>query len=429
MTEMHVAILLADLALIIVVARVVGRLAKALGQPSVIGEIVAGVLLGPTLFHGAVADTLFPGEVRPYLGALANLGLVLLMFVVGLEFDFGRLRGSGRVAGATIVGSTLVPFGLGLLLAWFLIRDYEPADRTAFVLFIGVAVSVTAFPVLARILDDRGMNGTWLGAMALSTAAICDLAAWTALAGIQALAGAAGQEHWKVLLMVPYALVLLTCVRPLLKRVLERRGPDGLTSPGGFVLVVAGALVSAAVTQLLGLHFVIGAFLFGLVMPRPGRADVREALLHRTQYTTGLLLPVYFIVAGLKVDLSEIGSSELFQLGVIMLVAVVGKFAGTWVAARSQGLSSRGAAVLASLMNTRGLTELIALSIGLEAGLIDERLYSLFVVMAVGTTAMTGPLLRWLMGGGDGIQAQLEPEFPVPSVQSRKSLRKVPVGS
>lgn len=429
MTEMHAAILLADLALIIVVARVVGRLAKALGQPSVIGEIVAGVLLGLTLFHGAVADTLFPGEVRPYLGALANLGLVLFMFVVGLEFDFGRLRGSGRVAGATIVGSTLVPFGLGLLLAWFLIRDYEPADRTAFVLFIGVAVSVTAFPVLARILDDRGMNGTWLGAMALSTAAICDLAAWTALAGIQALAGAAGQEHWKVLLMVPYALVLLTCVRPLLKRVLERRGPDGLTSPGEFVLVVAGALVSAAVTQLLGLHFVIGAFLFGLVMPRPGRADVREALLHRTQYTTGLLLPVYFIVAGLKVDLSEIGSSELFQLGVIMLVAVVGKFAGTWVAARSQGLSSRGAAVLASLMNTRGLTELIALSIGLEAGLINERLYSLFVVMAVVTTAMTGPLLRWLMGGADGIQAQLEPEFPMPSVQSRKSLRKVPVGS
>ncbi|MCT9008484.1 cation:proton antiporter domain-containing protein [Streptomyces sp. NPDC054766] len=425
MTEIDAAILLADLALIIVVARAVGRLAKALGQPSVIGEIVAGVLLGPTLLHGAVADTLFPGEVRPYLTALANLGLVLFMFVVGLEFDFGRLRGSGRVAGATVVGSTLVPFGLGLLLAWFLIRDYAPADRTAFVLFIGVAVSVTAFPVLARILDDRGMNGTWLGAMALSTAAICDLAAWTALAGIQALAGVQGQEHWTVLLMVPYALVLITCVRPLLKRVLDRQGPEGLTSPGGFVLVVAGALASAAVTQLFGLHFVIGAFLFGLVMPRPRRADVREALLHRTRYTTGLLLPVYFIVAGLKVDLSRIGSSGLLQLGMIMLVAVTGKFAGTWVAARSQGIPSRGAAVLATLMNTRGLTELIALSIGLEAGLINERLYSLFVLMAVVTTAMTGPLLRWLMGGGTGTRAQLEPEVLVPSAQSGEARWKV----
>lgn len=421
MTETQVAILLVDLALILAVCRVAGRLARALGQPAVIGEIGAGVLLGPTLFDGAVADTLFPVEIRPHLGVLANLGLVLFMFLVGLEFDFGRLRGAGRIAGAAVAGSTLLPFGLGLLLAWYLVGDYQPANSTAFALFIGVAVSVTAFPVLARILTDRGMGGTLLGTLALSTAAICDLAAWTALVGIQVLAGTGGQSPWKVLLVVPYVLLLLFGVRPLLRKVLAPRGPDGNSagpdgkpagpgrSAGPLVIALTGALVSAAVTQLLGLHFVIGAFLFGLVMPRQEIPGLREDLVRRTEHTTAILLPVYFVVAGLKVDLSGIGAEGLVHLGLILLVAITGKFGGTWVAARSQGLSSRSAAVLASLMNTRGLTELIALGIGLEAGLIDERLFSLFVVMAVLTTAMTGPLLRWFARPDSAGPAEPEP--------------------
>ncbi|MFI9243928.1 cation:proton antiporter [Streptomyces sp. NPDC053086] len=408
MTETQVAILLADLALIIVVAQVVGRIARMLGQPAVIGEIVGGVLVGPTLLDGAVADALFPMDVRPYLGALANLGLVLFMFFVGMEFDFDRLRGSGRIAGATVVGSTLVPFVLGLLLAVVLMNEHRPANRPAFMLFIGVAVSVTAFPVLARILADRGMSGTWLGAVALSTAAICDLAAWTTLAGVQALAGGSHRNYWQVMLVVPFAVFLITCVRPLLRRGLTGGERDRQMTPGVFAVVVSGALLSAAVTQLIGLHFVIGAFLFGIVMPRlePGR--FREDLLHRTQSLTGMLLPVYFITAGLKVDLSGIGVTGLYELGLILAVAIAGKFAGTWAGARSQGLSARGSAVLASLMNTRGLTELIALSVGLQAGLLDERLYSLFVVMAVITTAMTGPLLLWLTGRGRGGPAGLQ---------------------
>ncbi|MDT9687049.1 cation:proton antiporter [Streptomyces sp. P9(2023)] len=428
MTETQVAILLVDLALILAVCRVAGRLARALGQPAVIGEIGAGVLLGPTLLDGAVADTLFPVEIRPHLGVLANLGLVLFMFLVGLEFDFGRLRGAGRIAGAAVAGSTLLPFGLGLLLAWYLVGDYQPVNSTAFALFIGVAVSVTAFPVLARILADRGMGGTLLGTLALSTAAICDLAAWTALVGIQVLAGTGGQSPWKVLLVVPYVLLLVFGVRPLLRKVLARRGPDGKSagpdgssagpdrksagpgrSAGPLVIALTGALVSAAVTQLLGLHFVIGAFLFGLVMPRQEIPGLREDLVRRTEHTTAILLPVYFVVAGLKVDLSGIGAEGLVHLGLILLVATTGKFGGTWVAARSQGLSSRSAAVLASLMNTRGLTELIALGIGLEAGLIDERLFSLFVVMAVLTTAMTGPLLRWFARPDTAGPAEPEP--------------------
>ncbi|WP_079064330.1 cation:proton antiporter [Streptomyces sp. NRRL F-4489] len=394
MTELDVAMLLADIALILVIARVAGRIAQALGQPAVLGEIVGGLLVGPTLFHGALAATLFPEAIRPYLGVPANLGLVLFMFAVGLECDFGRIRGSGRIAAGAVLGSTLVPFALGTLLALHLLRDRHPASRPAFVLFVAVAVSVTAFPVLARILAERRMSGTWLGTVALSSAAVCDLAAWTALAAVQVIAGGGRPGHWQVLLIVPYAVALFALVRPLLERLLSRRGPDRMMSAGNLAIVLTGALVSAAVTQALGLHFVIGAFLFGLVMPRMDDVGFRAELLHRTQFTTTLLLPVYFIVAGLNVDLAQIGAAGWWDFALIMAVAVTGKFAGTWLGARSQGLPARRSALLATLMNTRGLTELIALGVGLESGLLDRRLYAVMVLMAVVTTVMTGPLLR-----------------------------------
>ncbi|WP_006602402.1 cation:proton antiporter [Streptomyces auratus] len=401
MTELNAAILFADLSLILVMARVAGRIAHRLGQPAVIGEIVGGLLLGPTLFQGALAHTLFPTDIRPYLSALANLGLVLFMFVVGYEVDFGRLRGCGRIAVGTVLGSAVVPFALGALLALHLLRERHPASRAGFILFIAVAVSVTAFPVLARILTDRRMSGTWLGTIALSSAAVCDLVAWSALAAVQVLAGTAGQSPWWVLLIVPYAVVLITRGRPLLERALRGGGPEGPASAGSLAVVLIGLLVSAAVTQALGLHFVLGAFLFGLVMPRGEGTGLKDVLLPRVQFTTTLLLPVYFIVAGLNVDLSRIGASGLWDLGLILAVAVTGKFAGTWLGARSQGLPARRSAVLATLMNTRGLTELIALSVGLQIGLLDGGLYSEMVVMAVVTTVMTGPLLRCFARPGD----------------------------
>ncbi|MGW7489033.1 cation:proton antiporter domain-containing protein [Streptomyces sp. NPDC054786] len=403
MTEFHTAILLADIALILLMARVTGRVAEALGQPAVIGEIIGGLLVGPTLFHGAVATTLFPVDVRPYLSALANLGLVLFMFAIGLECDFGRIRGSGRIAVGTVIGSTLVPFVLGSVLALHLLRDRHPASRPGFVLFIAVAVSVTAFPVLARILAERRMSGTWLGTVALSAAAVCDLAAWFTLAAVQVIAGGGGADHWRVLLAMPYAVVLFTCVRPLLERVLSRNGVHGPNSTGSLAIALIGVLASAAVTQALGLHFVIGAFLFGLVMPRRDDVGFRAALLHRMQFPTTLLLPVYFIVAGLNVDLSQVGSSGWWDFALILVVAVTGKFAGTWLGARSQGLTPRRSALLAALMNTRGLTELIALSVGLETGLLDGWLYAVMVVMAVVTTVMTGPLVRYFAKPEDGM--------------------------
>lgn len=411
MTDLQVAMLLVDVALIVVVARLIGRLAHALGQPAVLGEIIAGILVGPTLFHGAIAHALFPTDVRPYLGALADIGLVLFMFVVGLEFDFGRLRGSGRIAAATSIGATLLPFALGSLLALYLARDHHPANRLGFTLFIGVAVAITAFPVLARILTDRGMNRTLLGTIALSSAAVCDLAAWTMLAVVQAIAGG-GRDHWLVLLVIPFAALLRFGVRPALAWLLAgQRGAQ----VGPFALVLAGLLASAAATQAVGLHFVFGAFLFGLTLPREGTEAFREQLLERVQGATTLLLPVYFIVAGLNVDLSRVGTTGLVELALIMVTAVTGKFAGAFLGARTQGLAARRSAVLATLMNTRGLTELIALSVGLRMGVLDRNLYSLMVVMAVVTTAMSGPLLSWLTGPEDRNAPVLEPDHSLPT--------------
>ncbi|TCO60779.1 cation:proton antiporter [Actinocrispum wychmicini] len=393
MTELQVAILLLDVALIVLVARLVGRLARALGQPPVIGEIVAGILLGPTLFHGAVSGTLFPMVVRPHLSTLASVGLVLFMFVVGLEFDFSRLRGSGRgAAGATAIGATVVPLGLGVLLALYLADRHQPANRLGFVLFMAVAVSITAFPVLARILTDRGMSRTLIGTIALSAAAVCDLVAWTLLAVVQAIVGGGTQHQWLILLVIPFALLLFGVVRPGLRRLAARTGPR---SAGRIAIVLVGLLISAAVTQMVGLHFVFGAFLFGLAVPRSD--DVfREELRHRTEAATMLLLPVYFIVAGLNVDLSRVDVDAVVDFVLIMVTAVAGKFGGTFLAARTQGLSGRQSAELATLMNTRGLTELIALSVGLQIGVLDGGLYSLMVVMAVVTTAMCGPMLQML---------------------------------
>ena len=396
MTDGQVTALLLDLALIVIVAQAVGAVARWLGQPAVIGEIVAGVALGPTLFHGAVARTLFPGDVRPELNALADVGLVLFMFTVGLEFDFGRLRGSGRVAAATAAGATLLPLGLGTLLALYLARHHHPAHRLGFVLFIGVAVSVTAFPVLARILTDRGMDRTLVGAIGLSAAAVCDLAAWTMLAGVQMIVGAGGPGRWQVVLVVPFAAVLRFVVRPLLARL-----PADSGAPWASAVVLGALVASAAVTQAVGLHFVFGAFLFGLVLPRAGFEAFGARLLEHLRGATTLLLPVYFVVAGLSVDLSRTGRAGWAELTLIMATAITGKFAGAFLGARSQGLPARRSAVLAALMNTRGLTELIALSVGLRIGVLDQRLYSLMVVMAVVTTAMSGPMLRRLAGTED----------------------------
>ncbi|WP_328926837.1 cation:proton antiporter [Streptomyces sp. NBC_00190] len=398
MTSHQLQFLFIDIALILAAARGLGHLAARAGQPAVIGEIIAGVLLGPTLLGGPLSETLLPSEVRPVLAGMANLGVALFMFAVGLDIDGATLRANGRVTAAAALGSSAVPFLLGIGLAFVLMRGHESTDPAAFAVFIGLSVSVTAFPVLARILTDRGLSRTAVGGIALATAAVVDVVAWAALAGVNASVGA-GDGHWPVLLVPPYLLVMLFAVRPLLRRYLAPGGEAKPFTSLRFAVVLTGALLSAAATEAMGMHHIFGAFLFGLVLPREGTRALREDLHARTGHLTGLLLPVYFVVAGFQVDLGGIGLPGLAELALIMLVAVGGKFGGTYLAARSQKLPHGSAATLASLMNTRGFTELVILGVGLKLGLLDGSLYSMMVVMAVVTTMMTGPLLSRFQPG------------------------------
>ncbi|MFG2648270.1 cation:proton antiporter [Streptomyces sp. NPDC048436] len=401
MTSHQVQLLFLDLALILMLARGLGALAARIGQPPVVGEILAGIMLGPTLFDGALTDRLFPDDVRPFLSALAQIGVALFMFVVGLELEHRALRGRTRITAGAALGSTLVPFVLGIGLALFLLREHETSQRAAFLVFIGLSVSVTAFPVLARILADRGLSRTHIGGLALATAALVDVVAWSALAAVQAVVGGA-DDYWRVSLLIPFTAVLLL-LRPLLRRVFEPKGNGQPVSSSGIAVALVGALLSAAATEAMGMHYIFGAFLFGALMPREGIGAVRDELCERTGQITTLLLPVYFVVAGLKVDLRGVGLGGVVELGVILLVAIGGKMTGTYVGARTQGLPAQGSATLAALMNTRGLTELVILGVGLQLGLLDGRLYSLMVVMALVTTAMTGPLLSLIerrTGGG-----------------------------
>ncbi|MEV0828942.1 cation:proton antiporter [Nonomuraea rubra] len=384
MKSEDVVSLLFGLALIFVVSQLLGALARRLDVPAVIGEIVAGILIGPTFFHGWVADTLFPDAIRPMLSALANLGVALFMFLVGLELDRRVIGREGRAVVSVSIGSVVVPFGLGALLALWLSGGHP--GGTGFVLFMGTAMAVTAFPVLARIIADRNLGRTRVGGLALASAAVGDVVAWTLLAVILAWRGAGGHP-WLLALALPYLALMATVVPRLMTRLLARaRGASRLA------IVVVGVLVSGGVTEWIGLHFIFGAFLFGLIMPR--QEELRRDLDVRVGQLAMLLLPVYFVVAGFKVDLSGLDASGLLELGLILLVAMGGKLAGVYGAARLVRLDRRSSFALATLMNTRGLTELVLLTIGLQVGLLDGRLYSLMVAMAVITTVACGPLLK-----------------------------------
>ncbi|MFJ2032626.1 cation:proton antiporter [Streptosporangium sp. NPDC087985] len=394
---LHVDLLLLDLVIVLAAARLLGAAARRLGQPPVIGEIVAGILLGPTLLGPLVGDELFGAEMRPPLQALANVGLVLFMFVVGLELDQKLVRGKGRIAVTVALGSTVVPFVLGCVLALGIAGDHVGGDRTpAFVLFMGAAMSATAFPVLARILTDRGMQRITLGGLSLAAAAVIDVLAWTVLAVVVGIAGAGDAEgQWKVLLAVPYALVMFLAVRPLLARLVPAYEKAGRLTPSLLSLVLIGLIGSAWATEWMHVHFIFGAFVFGAVMPREGAERLNHEILERLeQLAVLLLLPMFFVVAGLNVNLRALDLSSLGTLAGILAVAVGGKLLGSYVAARAQRLPSRQSWAMATLLNTRGLTEIVILTVGLQKGVLDNELYSLMVVMALVTTAMTGPLLR-----------------------------------
>ena len=393
MSLSNVQLLLADVAFIIILARLLGTAAKLLGQPPVLGEILAGILLGPTFFHGTITKVLFPTSLISPLTALADIGLVLFMFVVGYEVDLRLIRGRERVAVGVSTGSVLLPLALGTALGVWLAHRSHLHHVSTFALFIGTAMAATAFPVLARILTDRGLHRTRIGGIALASAAIADVLAWILLAVVVALAGSSAQ--WKVLLAIPYAAAMFGIVRPLLRRLSRIYLQAGRLTPNILATVLAGLLLSCYATNWMGLHFIFGAFLFGVIMPRDNVLGLREEILERLEQVSVLvLLPIYFVVSGLSINLSTIGSSGLAELGAILVVAIVGKLVGAYVGAQLTGVRGRNAGVIATLMNTRGLTELVILGVGLQLRILTPPLYTLMVVMALVTTAMSGPLLK-----------------------------------
>ena len=398
MTDQEVQLFLADLAIIILLARLLGMAAKRLGQPPVLGEIIAGILLGPTLFSGKITATLFPAELRPALSALANLGVVMFMFTVGYQLDRRLFRGRERVAVSVSACSVILPLVLGTWLGFWLASRHHVHDVLPFALFVGTAMSVTAFPVLARILTDRGMHRTRIGSIALASAAMDDVLAWSLLVVVVAIAGAGGPQ-FRLLLAPVYAGVMFGVVRPLLRRLVDTYQRWGRLTPNVLAAALVGLLLSSYATDWMGLKYIFGAFLFGFVMPRKGAAAaaLRDEILGRLEQISILvLLPVFFVVSGLSVDLSSVSLSGLVELGLILMVAIVGKFGGAFAGARIAGARGRRAGVLATLINTRGLTGIVILAVGLQLHILDPSLYSLMIVMAIVTTAMAGPLLHFI---------------------------------
>jgi Kef-type K+ transport system membrane component KefB len=374
-------------AVVIVVARIAGALFRRIGQPPVIGEVIAGIALGPSLL-GDWSNGLFPIESRPLLRILASLGLVVFMFLVGLEMNLGHLSGDRRrISSAVAVLGTFVPFAMGIVLALALHPSHRTGDFVPFALFIGAAMSTTAFRVLARILQERKIYDTPLGVLTMASAAGDDVLTWASLAVVVAIVAATGAWTlpYILVLSVAFGVLMIVVVRPRLARYGDRTlGSAELT------LVVAGLLASAFVTSAIGIHEIFGAFLLGAVFPRGPLAD---ALRGHLGSIAAILLPVFFVTTGLNVDIGAVGLEGLWQLALILLVACAGKLLGAGVGARLQGLARRESVAMGVLMNTRGLTELVVLNIGRELGVLDGPLFTLLVIMAVVTTVATSPLL------------------------------------
>ncbi len=391
--------LLLQLIVVIAAARLCGALFRRLGQPAVIGEIVAGILLGPSLL-GAVApgtfQLLFPPESFGTLKLLAEIGVLLFMFVVGLELDVERLRGRAHTAVFVSHASILVPYLLGVLVASALYRSLAPpgVHFVPFALFMGIAMSITAFPVLARVLDERGLTRTELGSAAITCAAVDDVTAWSLLALVVAIARSQGLGGALLTgaLSLAFIAFMLFAAGPALRRAFRGRA-TATPSTGVLAVVVVVLIASALTTERIGIHALFGAFLAGVVMPR--EAAFRDALVQRLEEVSSILfLPLFFAFTGLRtqVGLLDDASSWLVLL-LVVAAATAGKLGGTMAAALATKMDAVDAFALGALMNTRGLMELIALNVGYELGILSPRIFAMMVLMALVTTFATGPLL------------------------------------
>jgi Kef-type K+ transport system membrane component KefB len=399
------ATLILQIAVVLAASRATGVVFRKLGQPTVIGEMFAGIMLGPSLLGWTVPSVsafLFPPSSLGYLNALSQVGIVFYMFIVGLGLNLKALRDQSHAAVLTSHVSIIVPFVLGSGLALLLYpRMSDDSVRfTGFALFVGASMSITAFPVLARILTERRMLGTRLGSLAIACAAVDDVTGWCILAYVVLLVRAQSPASIPLWLTVAglglFLLAMLCGVKRLLRRFETAYRRRGHLTDNMLAMMMLVALLCAVITERLGLHLLFGAFFAGVVMPKD-KQFVRHVLDKLETVTVVLLLPLYFAFTGLRTSVNLItGPAMWFICLAIILVAIAGKLGGSMIAARVVGTSWRESAGLGILMNTRGLMELVILNIGLDVGVLSPTLFSMMVVMALVTTFMTAPLLEWV---------------------------------
>lgn len=407
------ATLLMQIITILIVARIFGFFCKKIGQPSVIGEIIAGIFLGPSIlgnpyFAGLgftdFSEFVFPEKSITNLKFLSQIGLILFMFVVGMELDLKIMKKKVNEAIVISHASIIFPFVLGVGLAYFMYTSFAPKNINflSYALFIGISMSITAFPVLARIVQERGLTKTKVGAIAITCAAADDITAWCILAAVIAIvkAGSVLSAIYVILIAIVYVFLMLKVVQPFLKRYGEKfSSKESLSKPIVAIFLIT-LLISSCLTEVIGIHALFGAFMAGVIMP--SSMSFRAIFIEKIEdVAVIILLPLFFVFAGLNTRIDLLNNWELWGItAIIVAVAVTGKFVGSALAARFVGQSWRDSFVIGALMNTRGLMELIVLTIGLQLGVLSKEVYTMLVLMALITTLMTGPLLdliNWLM--------------------------------
>lgn len=391
-------LLLLQIIAIMFTARLFGIIANKLRQPAVVGEIIAGVLLGPSLLGWVMpgfSAFLFPAESLKNLQFLSQIGLAFFMFIVGMELDLNKIRHKAHDAVMISHASIVVPFFLGVWLAYFLFTRFAPANVSflSFALFMGIAMSITAFPVLARIVQERKLTHTPLGIMAITCAAADDITAWCILAVVVAIVNAGGllSAVVTIALAIVFVAVMLVVVRPWLGKVTKKQLAKG-KEKAAVSLILFVLLISAWIAEVIGIHALFGAFLSGVIMPA---TPIKKVLTDKLEdVSVMILLPIFFVFTGLRTHIGLLNQGDLWAVcGMIMLVAVAGKFGGSTVTARLMGQNWRQSVSIGALMNTRGLMELVVLNIGFDLGILSPEIFAMLVLMALATTFMTGPLL------------------------------------
>lgn len=390
-------LLILQIIIIIAISRIFGFLFKKIGQPIVIGEILAGILLGPSLlglYFPDISNFLFPSKSLGNLQILSQIGLILFMFVIGMELNLRVLKNKAYDAIVISHASIIFPFCLGIGLAYLIYPFLSPnnVEFLSFSLFIGISMSITAFPVLARIIQERGMHKTKLGALVITCAAIDDITAWCMLAAIIAIvkAGSFMSSLYTIIIAIAYVLLMIKVVRPFLKKIVESAKSETSLNKTLVVIVFLVLLISSFITETIGIHALFGAFLAGTIMPESPR--FRKMFIEKIEdIALVLFLPIFFVISGLKTKIGLISTPNLWELtGLIILVAITGKFIGSALAAKFVGQSWKNSLTIGTLMNTRGLMELVVLNIGYDLGIINAEIFVMMVIMALVTTFMTG---------------------------------------